>query len=124
MKLVAPTTCPVCAGEYEITKLTCKKCASELKGHFSGCDFCGLNDEDAFFVLTFLKCRGNIKDVEKELGISYPTVRGRLDTVLMRLGLTGSDSQDDIQQQRSHILNQLDNGEIDAAQATALLKSL
>ena len=124
MKLTAPTTCPVCTGEYEITKLTCKKCSSELNGHFSGCDFCGLNDEDAFFVLTFLKCRGSIKDVEKELGISYPTVRGRLDAVLKRLGLTTSASEDDIQQQRNHILDQLDNGEIDAEQATALLKSL
>lgn len=124
MKLAAPTTCPVCAGEYEITKLTCENCDSELNGHFSGCDFCGLSDEDAFFVLTFLKCRGNIKDVEKELGISYPTVRGRLDVALKRLGLTDSGSQDDIQQQRSHILNQLDNGELDVAQATALLGSL
>ena len=62
--------------------------------------------------------------VEKELGISYPTVRGRLDTALGRLGLTGSDSQDDIQQQRGRILKQLDNGEIDVTQATALLKSL
>ena len=124
MKLNAPTTCPVCGGEYEITKLTCKKCSSELNGHFCGCDFCGLSNEDAFFVLTFLKCRGSIKDVEKELGISYPTVRGRLDAVLKRLGLAASASQDDIQQQRNRILDQLDNGEIDAEQATAQLKSL
>jgi len=124
MKLTAPTNCPVCGGEYEITQLTCKKCKSELGGHFSGCDFCNLSDDDAFFVLTFLKSRGNIKDVEKELGISYPTVRGRLDTVIKRLGLKASVSPQDIKEERTNIFEQLENGEITADQAAEMLKSL
>ena len=76
MNLKAPAVCPVCSGEYELSKLTCKSCKSELTGHFDGCDFCKLNEEDTFFILTFLKCRGNIKDVEKELGISYRLCAG------------------------------------------------
>ena len=120
----APTTCPVCGGEYEITKLTCKKCKSELSGHFSGCDFCNLSDEDAFFVLTFLKCRGSIKDVEKELGISYPTVRGRLDTVIKRLGLKTSVSPQELKEERRQIFDRLDKGEISADEAAELLKNL
>lgn len=124
MKLTAPTTCPVCGGEYEITKLTCKKCSSELGGHFSGCDFCSLNDDDAFFVLTFLKCRGSIKDVEKELGISYPTVRNKLDTVIKRLGLKSTISAQDIKAQRQNIIDRLDKGEITADQAAEELKNL
>ena len=124
MKRTAPTTCPVCGGQYEITKLTCNKCQSELSGNFSGCDFCNLNHEDARFVLTFLKCRGNIKDVEKALGISYPTVRGRLDTVIGRLGLKSSVSPDEIKQERKQIFDKLDKGEINADEAAELLRSL
>lgn len=124
MKLTAPTNCPVCNGEYEITKLTCKKCGSELAGHFSGCDFCNLSDEDAYFVLTFLKCRGSIKDVEKQLGISYPTVRGRLDTVIKRLGLKTSVSPQEIKEERQQIFDKLDKGEISADQAAELIRSL
>ena len=124
MKRVAPTNCPVCGGEYEITTLTCKKCSSSLNGHFSGCDFCNLSDDDAFFVLTFLKCRGSIKDVEKELGISYPTVRGRLDSVIKRLGLKSSVSPQEIKEDRRRIFEQLDKGEINADQAAELIKNL
>jgi len=124
MKLTAPTSCPVCGGEYEITELTCKKCSSKLAGHFSGCDFCNLSDEDAFFVLTFLKCRGSIKDVEKQLGISYPTVRGKLDGVIKRLGLKTTASKQEIKEERQQIFDQLDKGEIDADQAAEMLKNL
>ena len=124
MKLRAPSTCPVCGGSYEITQLTCKKCKSELVGHFNGCEFCELSEEDTGFILTFLKCRGNIKDVEKELGISYPTVRGKLDGVIKRLGLAGSVSPDEIKKEREAIFEKLNNGEISADQAAEMLKNL
>jgi len=124
MKLRAPTNCPVCGGEYEITKLNCSKCKSELGGKFSGCEFCSLSDEDTHFILTFLKCRGNIKDVEKELKISYPTVRGKLDGVLKRLGLVGGISEEEIKKERAQIFDKLNNGEISADQAAEMLKNL
>jgi len=124
MKHKAPSACPVCGGAYEISRLTCQKCESELGGHFTGCDFCSLTNDEALFVLTFLKCRGSIKDVEKELGISYPTVRSRLDAVLEHLGLKSTASSDEIKEERQLILNRLENGEITADQAAELLKNL
>lgn len=124
MKLRTPSNCPVCGGEYETTKLTCKTCGSELGGHFSGCDFCSLSDEDMNFVLTFLKCRGSIKEVEKEMGISYPTVRGKLDGVIKRLGLAESMSQEEIKEERKKIFDRLNDGEITAESAAELLKNL
>jgi hypothetical protein len=124
MKHKAPSACPVCGGAYEITRLTCQKCESELGGHFTGCDFCNLTNDEELFVLTFLKCRGSIKDVEKELGISYPTVRSRLDAVLERLGLKSTISAEDIKEERKHILSRLETGEITADQAAELLKNL
>ena len=124
MVRTAPTTCPVCQGEYEITALTCKKCGSELNGHFHGCDFCNLSQDDAFFVLTFLKSRGSIKDVEKELGISYPTVRGRLDKIISTLGLVASLSQDEIKEERNKVFSRLENGEITAIEAAELIRNM
>ena len=124
MKRKAPTTCPVCGGEYEITRCTCAKCGSELGGHFSGCDFCGLSDEEAYFVLAFLKCRGSIKDMEKELGISYPTVRSRLDAIIGRLGLKATISPEDLKEERRQVFDRLEKGELTADQAAELLKNL
>ncbi len=124
MKLRAPTTCPVCGGEYETTRLTCKKCHSELVGNFSGSPLCRLSDEDTHFILTFLKCRGSIKDVEKELGISYPTVRSRLDGVIKNLGLSGGRSPEEIKQERAQVFEKLDSGEITADQAAEMLKNI
>jgi hypothetical protein len=124
MKRKAPTTCPVCGGQYETTRLTCASCKSELSGTFGGCDFCKLSEEEAYFVLTFLKCRGSIKDMEKSLGISYPTVRSRLDAVIKRLGLESSLSTDEIKEERKSIFDRLDKGEITADQAAELLKNL
>ena len=124
MKHKAPTFCPVCGGEYEITKCTCTKCKSELGGHFSGCDFCRLGEDESRFVLTFIKCRGSIKDVEKELGISYPTVRSRLEAVISHLGLKSTASSDDIKAERLQIIEKLGSGEINANQAAEMLKNL
>lgn len=124
MKRKAPSICPVCGGQYETTRLTCSSCKSELSGTFGGCDFCKLTEEESFFVLTFLKCRGSIKDVEKSLGISYPTVRSRLDAVIKRLGLESSMSSDEIKEERKVIFDRLDKGEITADEAAELLKNL
>ena len=124
MRRQVPAVCPVCGGEYEITRCTCTKCGSELAGHFTGCDFCNLTDDEQYFVLTFLKCRGSIKDMEKELGISYPTVRSRLDAVISRLGLAVMPPAEVIKEERRRIFDQLENGEISADQAAEMLKVL
>ena len=86
MKYKAPGKCPVCGERLSITKLGCPKCSTAIEGDFQPCEFCRLPEEDLDFVKVFIKCRGNIKDVEKDLGISYPTVRGKLDAVIRALG--------------------------------------
>jgi hypothetical protein len=86
MKYKAPGKCPVCGEQLSITRLGCQKCTTAIEGEFEPCEFCRLPAEDLEFVKVFIKCRGNIKDVEKELGISYPTVRGKLDAVIKGLG--------------------------------------
>ena len=85
MDFKIPHQCPICEHEIKVTKLACTYCPTTMEGKFHTCKFCKLPADQLLFVETFLKCRGNIKEVEKELGISYPTVRSRLDSVIHTL---------------------------------------
>ena len=129
MKYKAPGKCPVCGERLSITKLGCPKCSTSIEGDFQPCEFCRLPEEDLVFVKVFIKCRGNIKDVEKELGISYPTVRGKLDAVIRSLGFEVT-AKEVVQERevkdaaRNEILDQLSKGEITAKEATEKLKKL
>jgi len=78
--------CPVCGGELRVTRLRCTSCDSELSGTFTLGRLCALKAEQIRFVEVFVKNEGKIKDVEAELGISYPTVRARLREVIRALG--------------------------------------
>jgi hypothetical protein len=78
--------CPVCGENTEVTAISCNGCGTRIEGNFRLCRFCRLTDEQKSFVEAFIKCRGNIKEVERELGISYPTVKNRLEDVAYALG--------------------------------------
>lgn len=83
----APRTCPVCSGDLALTRLSCDSCHTELSGHFQACQFCSLTVEDRDLLRVFLGSRGNMKELERHLGVSYPTARSRFDAVLSRLGI-------------------------------------
>lgn len=83
----APRKCPVCAGDLALTRLSCDSCDTELSGHFEACEFCALTVEDRDLLRVFLSSRGNMKELERHLGVSYPTARSRFDAVLTRLGI-------------------------------------
>ena len=129
MKYKAPGKCPVCGEKLSITKLGCPKCSTVIEGDFQPCEFCRLPEEDLDFVKVFIRCRGNIKDVEKELGISYPTVRGKLDSVIRGLGYEVPSKElikenEDKTAARNEILDQLSKGEISPKEATERIKNL
>ncbi|GLC78597.1 DUF2089 family protein [Lacrimispora brassicae] len=129
MKYKAPGKCPVCGEKLSITKLGCPKCSTVIEGDFQPCEFCRLPEEDLEFVKVFIRCRGNIKDVEKELGISYPTVRGKLDSVIRGLGYEVPSKElikenEDKTAARNEILDQLSKGEISPKEATERIKNL
>ena len=112
--------CPVCGGELKVTRLKCEECETVIENDFVLSKFDYLSGEELYFTETFIRCRGNIKEVEKELGISYPTVRSKLDTVIKKLGY---EAETDAQTaKRDEILKALENGEITAEQAIARLK--
>jgi hypothetical protein len=76
------TRCPVCEGSLKAVKLKCDTCSTVIENSFDFPKLMQLSKEQMDFVEIFIKSRGNIKDVEKELGISYPTVRAKLDQVI------------------------------------------
>jgi hypothetical protein len=79
-------TCPVCANELTITRLHCRSCGTALEGEFGVGRFGRLDREQMALLESFLRSRGNLKEMERELGISYPTVRGRVDALVRALG--------------------------------------
>jgi len=113
--------CPVCGGDTSITKIRCSKCKTTIEGDFDLCKFCRLTPEQKEFIDVFIKCRGNIKEIEKELGISYPTVKNKIEDVVMALGHKVDDRvYESID--RKEILDRLNNGEISVDEALELLK--
>lgn len=131
------TRCPVCEGEFKISELTCDRCSTRVQSVFDTCRFCRLQAEHLAFIEVFLKCEGNLSRVEKELGVSYPTVRNRLTGALAALGLsgTGGDGQapheaspetepEDTLARRRDALNLLARGEISADDAARVLREL
>lgn len=121
--------CPVCSEELVVTRLRCSHCETAIEGVFEVSKFARLSKEHLEFVEIFLKSRGNIKEVERELGISYPTVRGRLDAVLEALGYrVDPTAVDEVtrskQARRKEILDALNKGEMTTEEAVKLLRTL
>jgi hypothetical protein len=83
----APRDCPVCGQRLALTRLSCRSCGTELAGDFASCEFCSLSPADRGTLRVFLASRGNMKDLERHLGVSYPTARARFDALLAKLGL-------------------------------------
>lgn len=126
MDFHAPSKCPVCTNELKVTKLKCSACGTELSGEFAPCRFCTLEEKHLQFVETFLRCRGSIKEMEKALGVSYPTVRNMMDAALAALGLDEKPELRDIREaeEKELILTRLSNQEIDVNTAIEALTQL
>jgi hypothetical protein len=80
------STCPVCSSELAVTRLHCRSCGTTLEGDFSVGRFGRLNRDQVVLLESFLRSRGNLRDMERELSISYPTVRSRVEALIRALG--------------------------------------
>jgi hypothetical protein len=124
---IMPSHCPVCESRLTVTRLQCPSCGTEVGGNFSLSRLAGLREPYASLIEMFLRVRGNVKEMERELGLSYPTVRARLEEALDAAGLgRRSDGAEevDISAERRAILEQLEQGEITAAEAQVRLREL
>ncbi len=127
------STCPVCSGELAVTRLHCRSCGTTLEGDFSVGRFGRLNREQLALLESFLRSRGNLREMERELGISYPTVRSRVEALVRALGFgarADSDEADDPTTEpaeartREEILQALARHELSADEAAAAIRAL
>ncbi|WDL96259.1 DUF2089 domain-containing protein [Alicyclobacillus sp. ALC3] len=121
----APVHCPACQSRMMVTELTCPECDTCVQGAFEAPGLQRLNAEQLQFAEVFLRCRGNIREVERELKISYPTVRSRLDQIIQAMGYSALEGTDDESASRSvttAALDGLDAGTLSFEDALELLK--
>jgi len=130
------STCPVCSGELAVTRLHCRSCGTTLEGEFSVGRFGRLTREQLVLLESFLRSRGNLRDMERELGISYPTVRSRVEALIRALGFgprDGDESTDEATAEagatdpaaaRQSILERLARHEISADEAATAIRAL
>ncbi len=137
----APADCPVCGDDLIVTRKGCRTCGTELAGEFESCGYCGLETGELALLRVFLSSRGNLREVEKHLGVSYPTARARLDAVVDKLGFTtstdpapatsgqsadepSSPTAEQPETPQEQVLARVARGEISAETAATLLASL
>jgi hypothetical protein len=129
------STCPVCAGELAVTRLHCGTCGTTLEGDFSVGRFGRLNRDQLALLESFLRSRGNLREMERELGISYPTVRGRVEALVRALGFgpradadapeePATPAEPTMTRSRSEVLEALARHEISAEDAAAAIRAL
>jgi hypothetical protein len=120
----APTRCPVCRSELEVSRLHCSTCDTSIEGTFSGGPIAHLTAEHLDFIVTFVRCEGKINRMEQELGVSYPTIRNRLHEVIRALGYEpGKDEPVEVTpEKRSTVLENLEAGKISADEAMRILR--
>ena len=128
--------CPSCGGALEIRALGCSACALELRGSFeapAAGPLGHLSPDQAAFLRLFVTSRGNLSDVERTLGVSYPTVRAKLDNLIEALAgqPAAASGPPPVQPavppgpaSRREVLEQISAGRLTAQEGLALLRHL
>ena len=120
--------CISCKGPLEIRELYCPDCEITVRGTFpfeARGPFARLNDDQMAFLHLFVTSRGNMSDVERSLGVSYPTVRAKLDDLIV--ALTDSETAStitDLPANRDEVFERVSRGELDVDEAMRLLDQL
>ena len=120
----APSACPVCGDRLAVTRLGCGSCGTELAGVFTSCAFCALDESETEMLNVFLASRGNLRDLEKHLGVSYPTARLRFNQLLEKLGLAEPAATAPAALTREQVLAEVASGALSPDEAAALLAAL
>jgi hypothetical protein len=117
--------CPSCEGDLIVTQMSCTRCETVVGGRFQPTIFAKLSPENLRFVEAFVLSKGNIKEMERELGISYWTIRNQLNEIIETLGgITPPADPGDLKASRQEVLAQLESGNITVQEAASLLAQL
>ncbi|HAA86223.1 MAG TPA: hypothetical protein DCE14_07770 [Kosmotogaceae bacterium] len=115
------TNCPVCSGKMTITEYRCDSCGTTIRGRFELDEIMKLSPEQLSFLKYYIKNKGNLSELQKELGISYPTARNRLEDIVRAMGYEVIDRE---REEASHILEKLESGELKPDEALEMLRSI
>ena len=110
--------CPVCGEKLHITQLSCCQCGTQISGDFALSKFNALSREELAFAETFLRVQGSIREMEKELGISYPTVKKNLETIIRKMGFEVKKKS-----AQQEMLEKIRNGELTVDEAITQIKT-
>ena len=121
--------CISCGGQLEIRELYCRDCDITIRGHFpmeGRGPFARLTDDQLAFLHLFVTSRGNMSDVERSLGVSYPTVRAKLDDLIAALepGEGVPEQAQPTAMSRNEVMDRVSKGELSVDEAMAILSSL
>jgi hypothetical protein len=116
--------CPTCGDALVATELSCDSCGTVIHGRYAPCPFCRLSPENLAFLELFVRNRGNVKDMERELGVSYWTIRSRLNEVVEEMDNDAPPPNPGQTAHRRDILERLNQGKITVAEAADLLNQL
>lgn len=116
--------CPICSQNLTVTELTCNACNTKISGNFTLSKFDYLTPSQQEFALIFLKNAGNIKMVEKDLNISYPTVKKNIDELITALGFEKINVSVIEKPTKEEVLKALKNGEIGFDEAEEILEEI
>jgi len=114
--------CPVCSGPLEVVRARCPRCDIAVEGSFRMLEFNLLSAEHLELLRLFIRNRGNLKELGRVVGVSYPTIRGRFEELLAALGYEVPPAPDSLADERRAILDALGRGEIGAAEAVVRLR--
>ncbi|ADU51558.1 Protein of unknown function DUF2089 [Thermaerobacter marianensis DSM 12885] len=127
-----PARCPNCGSVLEVREVVCGACDTQIRAHYHLSPFDLLDPEQRRFALLFLRAAGNLREMERLLGVSYPTVRKKLDEIIEALGGPAATSEPDAGSSgsgtpagpRQAILERVRRGELSVDEALALLGRL
>ena len=118
--------CPVCGEMLAVSRLHCRSCDTTIEGHFSIGAFDRLSPEHLAFAEAFIKCEGKLNRMEELLGLSYPTLRARLNELRKAMGFEVGQEEAPVgisDEERRHILDDLASGRLKSEDAIKLLQS-
>lgn len=118
-----PEHCPSCQSHLVITELSCPVCGTKVNGEYEPNIFSRLSPDDLNFITLFVQAKGNLKDMERSLGISYWTIRRKLDDIVEFLSKPETPVEPRTSRQMS-VLDRLKRGEISVQEAAAMLEQI
>ena len=114
------TRCPYCYGKMQVRALRCTECRTEVTGDFAAAKLMRLSADQQEFVTQFVLASGSLKEMASLLGVSYPTVRARLDRLIEALRKDVQEAED----RRAAILDAVEEKKLSPQEAARILKQI